>query len=185
MGKKKSHKKEHIISDKIIHLYLSGEIDENNTVEIIKSINELNYNSIDGDYVNPIILHIQSTGGSVSDAFALIDTIITSSIPVYTYCDGYAMSSAFIVFLAGTRRFVYPHSEFLAHPITCSSDGSYNALKATMRNGKELNKSIFELIQQRTNVKKKTINRWLNGNHDYYIYADEAISTGIATDMVE
>ena len=185
MSKKKSHEKERIMSDKITHLYLHGEIDENNTVEIIKSINELNYNSIDSGYVTPIILHIQSTGGSVPDAFALIDTIMTSRIPVYTYCDGYAMSSGFIVFLAGARRFVYPHSEFLAHPITCSFDGSYNASKATMRNEKELNKRIFELIQQRTNVKKKNINKWLNGNKDYYIYANEAISLGIATDMIE
>ena len=170
MSKKKSHKKERVMSDKIIHLYLYGEIDENNTVEIIKSINELNYNSIDDDYVNPIVLHIQSTGGSVPDAFALIDTIMTSRIPVYTYCDGYAMSSGFIVFLAGAKRFVYPHSEFLVHPITCSSDGSYNVLKAIMHNEEELNKSIFELIMQRTNVKKKTINKWLNGDRDYYIY---------------
>jgi ATP-dependent Clp protease protease subunit len=184
MGKKKSHKEERALVNNITHLYLKGEIDETNTSEIIKSINELNYNSINDDYINPIVLHIQSTGGSVPDAFALIDTIMTSRIPVYTYCDGYAMSSAFIVFLAGARRFVYPHSEFLAHPITCSFDGSYNASKATMNNEKELNRSIFEIIQQRTNVKKKTINKWLNGNRDYYIYADEAISLGIATDMV-
>ena len=185
MCKKKSHKKERVSGDKITHLYLKGEIDETNTSEIIKSINELNYNSINDNYINPIVLHIQSTGGSVPDAFALIDIIMTSRIPVYTYCDGYAMSSAFIVFLAGARRFVYPHSEFLAHPITCSFDGSYNASKATMNNEKELNRSIFEIIQQRTNVKKKTIDKWLNGNRDYYIYADEAISLGIATDMVK
>lgn len=185
MSKKKSHKKECAMPNKITHLYLNGEIDENNTVEIIKSINELNYNSLMDDYVNPIILHIQSTGGSVPDAFALIDTIMTSRIPVYTYCDGYAMSSAFIVFLAGARRFVYSHSEFLAHPITCSYDGSHNVLKATMHNGEELNKNMFELIRQRTNVKKKTINKWLYGNKDYYIYADEAISMGIATDMIK
>ena len=49
----------------------------------------------------PIKLYINSYGGSVYDMWGLIDVILNSKTPIYTYCTGYAMSAAFKIFLAG------------------------------------------------------------------------------------
>ena len=51
----------------------------------------------------PIKLVINSYGGSVDDMFGLIDVILTSKTPIYTYCTGYAMSAGAMIFLAGHK----------------------------------------------------------------------------------
>lgn len=63
----------------------------------------------------PIKLYINSYGGSVYDMWGLIDIILNSKTPIYTYCTGYAMSAAFKIFLAGHKRYCYKHSTFMYH----------------------------------------------------------------------
>ena len=51
----------------------------------------------------PIKLYINSYGGSIDDMWGLIDIILASKTPIYTYCLGYAQSAAFNIFLAGLK----------------------------------------------------------------------------------
>lgn len=75
-------------------IVLSDRIDHSSVGEVISSIiswnkrNEMNERE-KGDFVaEPIRLFVQSFGGSVYDAWGLIDVILTSRTPVYTYCYG-------------------------------------------------------------------------------------------------
>lgn len=68
---------------------------------------------------DPIKLYINSCGGDVYDAWGLIDIILNSKTPIYTYCTGYAMSAAFNIFLAGHKRYCYKHSTFMCHQMYC------------------------------------------------------------------
>ena len=52
----------------------------------------------------PIKLYINSYGGSIDDMWGLIDIILASKTPIYTYCLGYAQSAAFNIFLAGHKK---------------------------------------------------------------------------------
>ena len=67
----------------------------------------------------PIKLYINSYGGSIYDMWGLIDVILNSKTPIYTYCTGYAMSAAFKIFLAGHKRYCYKHSIFMYHQMSC------------------------------------------------------------------
>lgn len=67
----------------------------------------------------PIKLYINSYGGFVDDMWGLIDIILNSKTPIYTYCTGYAMSAAFNIFLAGNKRYCYKHSTFMYHQMSC------------------------------------------------------------------
>lgn len=46
----------------------------------------------------PIKIYINSYGGKIYDMWGLIDIILNSKTPIYTYCTGYAMSAAFKIF---------------------------------------------------------------------------------------
>lgn len=63
----------------------------------------------------PIVLFINSPGGSVIDGFGLIDAIRESETPVYTVNMAECASMGLFVFLAGVKRFAMPHSTFLMH----------------------------------------------------------------------
>lgn len=99
------------------HLYLNGDVDANVIDQIVYHI--FRYNMIDKDVpVNeriPIILYINSCGGNVSDGFGLIDAICISDTPVYTVNLAMAGSMAFLIYIAGYKRYAMPHSTFLMH----------------------------------------------------------------------
>ena len=69
----------------------------------------------------PIKLYINSYGGSIDDMWGLIDIILASKTPIYTYCLGYAQSAAFNIFLAGHKRFCLEHSVFMYHQMSAFS----------------------------------------------------------------
>ena len=64
-----------------------------------------------------LTLIINSGGGSVGDAFALIDTIKGSVIPVHTIGLGEISSAALMIFMAGHKgkRVMTPNSSILSH----------------------------------------------------------------------
>ena len=113
--------------------YLFGDIDARNSAEIAYGITLINIEDDkrdDEDGINrrPIRIYINSNGGSAYDMWLLADTIMGSVTPVYTYCTGYAMSAAFIVFLAGHRRYMSVHATLMLHQINCTRTGKYQDL---------------------------------------------------------
>lgn len=98
-------------------LYISDDIDEGTVESIAYQI--MRYNRIDIDVPKekrvPIRLYINSRGGSVSDGFGIIDAILHSVTPVYTVNMAMCASMAFLIYIAGSRRFAMPHSQFLMH----------------------------------------------------------------------
>ena len=63
----------------------------------------------------PIKLYIHSPGGYLTSAFAIIDTVKLSKTPVHTIAIGDVYSGGFFIFLAGDKKYTYPHASFLYH----------------------------------------------------------------------
>lgn len=73
--------------------------------------------TLDATGDDPVQLHIDSPGGSLQAAFALMDTIEALGVPVYASCVGRAEGSAVGVFAAAERRLMSPHARIrLAEP---------------------------------------------------------------------
>lgn len=98
-------------------LFLLGEINQYSIPEIIKNI--LQYNKEDEGIApedrKPIRLFIMSTGGEEFSGYGLIDAIEYSITPVYTINIGYALSMAFMIGLAGHKRYSTKNAIFLMH----------------------------------------------------------------------
>ena len=63
----------------------------------------------------PIRLYINSPGGEVVEGFALVDAINLSKMPIYTINVGEWCSMAFLIGIAGTKRFSLPSATFMMH----------------------------------------------------------------------
>ena len=105
----------------------------------------------------PIRLYINSYGGNVYDMWALIDIILNSKTPIYTYCTGYAMSAAFKIFLAGHKRFATKHTTFMYHQIHCCREGKYKDLVEDRQEMDHLQKTIEEYVIERTKLTQADI----------------------------
>lgn len=63
----------------------------------------------------PIKLYIDSSGGSLTDTFSIIDSISLSKTPVWTIVTGCAYSGGFFIAITGHDRYAYPTASYLFH----------------------------------------------------------------------
>lgn len=133
---------------------------------------------------DPIKLYINSCGGDVRDAWGLIDIILNSKTPVYTYCTGYAMSAALNIFLAGHKRYCYRHSSFMYHQMYCRREGTYQNLVEDRTEMDELNRMSEEYVLERTKFTRQDIDDIRNKKMDLYFHADEAIKYGVVNEVI-
>ena len=90
-----------------------------------------------------LLLMICSEGGDMAAAFALIDVMRSSSVPIKTVGLGQIASAGLMVFIAGApkRRVLTPNTSILSHQFAWGTSGKVHELFATMRE--------FELTHQR------------------------------------
>jgi len=62
----------------------------------------------------PISIYINSPGGSVTAAFAILDSMDYATAPIYTTCVGVASGMALLILAHATKgcRFALPHARF-------------------------------------------------------------------------
>lgn len=125
----------------------------------------------------PIIIYINSPGGSVVDGYGVIDAITTSITPVYTVNLAQCASMGFLIFIAGHKRYSMPHAEFLMH------DGSTAGWDSTakMRDRMEfetvqLEQMNKEFIMSRINIDDAKYNE--KYRVEWYFLPDEAKEIG-------
>jgi ATP-dependent Clp protease protease subunit len=158
--------------------FLTGEIDEDNINTCIKWITYENFDP----RPRTLTLYINSTGGSLYDAFALIDIMKNSKHPIRTIAIGSAMSAAFLIFASGTdgERYVAKNTSLMCHQFTESMDNKYHDLKATMKENDICNEKMVAILKDATGLAPSVIKKKLLPPSDVYLTAEEAIALGVA-----
>ena len=102
---------------------LMGEINAETVKPVIEWI--LHENFVNKKRRKELLLMICSEGGAVQDAFALIDVMRSSLIPVKTVGLGMIASSGLLIFLAGSagRRVLTPNTSILSHQFSWYNEG--------------------------------------------------------------
>ena len=133
-------------------LYINDDIGPDVIDSIVYQILRYNRddNGIPAKKRKPILLYINSAGGSPSDGFGLIDAIINSKTPVYTINQAQCSSMAFLILIAGVKRYSMTHASFLMH------EGSFGASDTT---GKMRDKMEFMTGEYEDMIKKYVIGR--------------------------
>lgn len=116
--------------------------------------------------------------------WGLIDIIVNSKTPIYTYCTGYAMSAAFKIFLAGHKRYCYKHSTFMLHQPVCWISGKYTDIKENMAEYDRMNEYIIRYILDRTYFKKEELDNIWEKKQDFCINSEDAEKYGIVNEVL-
>jgi ATP-dependent Clp protease protease subunit len=124
-----------------------------------------------------LLLMICSEGGSMEDAFALIDVMKASSIPVKTVGLGSVSSSGLLIFLAGApgRRILTPNTSILSHQYSWGSDGKHHELFAITKEFGLAQTRMVRHYQETTGLDEETIKTKLLPPNDVYLSAEEAL----------
>ena len=156
-----------------------GEVDNENLKPIIEWILHENY--VVKKKKKELLLMVCSEGGDMGAAFALIDVMHSSQIPIKTVGLGVIASAGLLIFIAGHkgRRVLTPNTSILSHQFSWSSEGKAHELFATMRE--------FELTQARmlahyetcTGLDSEQIRKHLLPPQDIWLSAEEALALGI------
>ena len=132
----------------------------------------------------PIKIYINSFGGELYDMWSLIDIILNSKTPIYTYCTGYAMSAAFKIFLAGHKRYATKHASFMYHQINCWYSGKYQDTVEYRKEIDKLQQQIEDYVTERTKITKEKIEEIRLEKKDFYIHSQEALELGIVDEII-
>jgi ATP-dependent Clp protease protease subunit len=160
-----------------IHV-LIGDIEPEN---IEKALRWIIYENMD-DSDKLLTLYINSQGGDVNDAFALIDMMRNSKHPIRTIGIGNVMSSAFLIFASGTKgeRYIGRNSSILCHQYSDELQAKHHELKAQIVEGERVNERMIGLLVENTELPRKTIKSKLLKETDVWLTAHQMVELGIA-----
>ena len=159
--------------------YLYGEIDEDSVAKVIKWIL---YENLHHKDIRTLTLYVNSTGGSLYDAFALIDIMRSSRHIIRTVGIGSVMSAAFLIFASGDKgeRYAANHTSFMCHQFSETMDNKYHDLKATMRENDLCNDRMISVLNNATGLAPSVIRKKLLPASDVYLTSQEVIDLQIA-----
>lgn len=170
------------IEDKMLSerkIICTGKINAESVNSIILQLMHLESQNPDQE----IIIYINSPGGEVISGLALYDVMNSISCPIHTICLGMAASMGAIIFAAGNKRSMFPHSKIMIHdPLTVGISGSALQVQQLTNNLMETRKLSAKILAKHCN---KTIPEILEKtSSDCYFTAEEAVSFGIADNII-
>ena len=129
-----------------------------------------------------LTLMINSPGGEVAHAFALIDVMKGSSIPVRTIGLGMIASCGVLTFMAGQKgyRTITPNTSILSHQYSWGSRGKEHELFAVVREFEMSTERMLSHYKKCTGLTEKKIREVLLPPQDVWLNADEAVKYGVA-----
>jgi ATP-dependent Clp protease protease subunit len=163
--------------------FLTGEITEENINECIKWIV---FENLDKAKQKTLTLYVNSTGGDLYQAFALIDVMNSSNHPIRTIGVGSIMSAAFLIFASGTQgeRYIAGNTGIMCHQFSDSQEGKYHDIKAQAKENELCNGRMVEILKAATGLPTTKIKAKLLPASDVYMTADELIQYKVADQVL-
>jgi ATP-dependent Clp protease protease subunit len=133
----------------------------------------------------PIHFYINTPGGSISDGFAVFDTVRFLRAPVVTVCTGLSASMGTILMLSPPERknrVCLPNTRFMIHQPSSAYRGSAADIEIGAKQILKLRDRLVEIYVEETKVDEERIRADLN--RDYWMSAEEAVDYGLCDRIV-
>lgn len=164
--------------------YLRGDINERTITPILTSILEKDLTNFPGE----IFLFVNSAGGDASEAWALIDLLHSTRIPITTIGLGLIASGGSMIVAAGDpgRRVVMARTEIMVHPFSAGIFGNFHNMKANMDGANiEYERAIKFWITHSVYRNKREVEKHLMKVTDNYMTPTQAVRHGIIDGIVK
>jgi len=137
------------------------------------------------DASKPILMYINSPGGSVSDGMAIYDTMQFIKCPVHTFCMGMAASMGAFLLGAGEKghRHALPHSRIMIHQPSGGTQGQSDDIQIQAEEIRKIRTMLEEIQSAYTGQTVKRIHE--DSNRDNYMTAAEAKKYGLIDKVLE
>ena len=157
---------------------LMDEISDSTCKDVIQFIISKNLTK---PYPKYLQLIINSGGGDLQAAFALIDTMKGSAIPVHTVGLGCVASAAVLIFIAGVKgkRVLTPNTSILSHQYSWGTYGKEHELFSTVKEYELTTKRMLQHYKKCTGLTEKKIRDHLLPPQDVWLSATEAKKLGL------
>lgn len=130
----------------------------------------------------PIKVYIHSPGGYLTSTFTMIDAIKMSKTPVYTIAVGEVYSGGFFTFLAGHKKFAYPHASFLYHEGATSNGGDANKFRNFAKFYEVQLEQLRRVVLDNSSISEEEYEKHIKD--DWWLTAEEAVNYGIVDEII-
>lgn len=160
------------------HIYLTGYIGEHFgsavTDDLVTALREAESDDV--------VLHIDSRGGYVEEAWAMYNVLRNSGKNITTVNDGFVASAAIYPYIAGKTRQASSASLFFFHRVLGGADGYADDLRKAADEIDKLTAVGIKAISEATGVAENEIEKLMDG--ETWLDAYDAVELGIATETV-
>ena len=181
MSKEKKENVQPSVEECGIYL-LMDEITDSTCKDVISFIISKNLTK---PYPKYLQIVINSGGGDLQAAFALIDTMKGSAIPVRTVGLGCVASAAVLIFISGEKgkRVLTPNTSILSHQFSWGTYGKEHELIATTREYELTTERMLKHYKKCTGLTEKKIREHLLPPQDVWLSATQAKKLGICDNV--
>jgi ATP-dependent protease ClpP protease subunit len=139
------------------------------------------YTSLLREKESDAVIYINSNGGSVRIADAIISIIEHSDINFYTCTIGAAYSAALALLVVGRKRFATGRASFLFHDISTGAIGKVDQVMEQVQESKQVSKRFLGRLAEKT---KKPLDWWkAKAKHretrDFFFGSTAALQYGV------
>jgi ATP-dependent Clp protease protease subunit len=160
------------------------EINLQTAKQTVEWIFECNFQEERPDLLNLIIT---SPGGDLNAAFAIIDTMRGSAIPIRTIGLGQIASAGLMIFIAGEKgkRLLTPNTSILSHQYSWGAFGKEHELFATVKEFDLTTKKMIAHYKKCSGLSEAKIKELLLPPQDMWLSPLEAKKLGLCDDVKE
>ena len=158
-------------------------------VQINEEINEQSFAFIDAalselerDSKKTITVKINSPGGSVYDALAMVGRLKASNCRIVTEAYGHIMSAATLLLAAGKKRRMSKYCVFMTHQMTYYVGGSHAETKEEVD---QVEKQERQWCHWMSELSKQDANFWYDKTYkkNFYLTPDECLKHGVIDEI--
>lgn len=183
------------------HFYFNDEINSDTARALIINLHELALSIVDeslkvGSIPCPIELHINSPGGSLTDALQIVqvikdiqsgkackigDTLVP--VKINTYGEGAFCSGASLIHCVGSKRYMSKYSLCLIHPMK-SIDGNFKTVeeqRQVLDNNELFNRVYKDVYLEHSNLTEEQLNNMMK--IERYYTPQELLSFGLVDEI--
>lgn len=161
---------------KLRSMIVAGPIDEDLSSAITRNL--LMFNMEDPD--SPVVMYLNTYGGSAHDMMAIYDVMQFIKAPIYTVGYGKVMSAGVLLLAAGEpgHRYALPHTSIMIHRVRGGAVGTVEDVESSGDHMKELQTISEQLLSKHTKINAKQMKDLMSGA-DKYLMPKQAKTLGI------
>lgn len=174
------HSIEHGIDFKNRIIRISGKITKNAFSIIDSGLTEMESQ----DNKSPVIVRINSSGGGIYDAGAIVGRLTASPCDIITEGYGHVMSAATLILACGDKRRISKYAFFMHHEMSVSEDTELR-ISVLKHEVKQIEVEEDCWAKWMSRFTKKEISFWANlgvGNNAYFV-AQDLLGLGVVDEI--